>query len=198
MATNLKNIAIIFVAGLCILVIDTFLLREEIDTTVARVEKGGRQLVYNIPESGGDEGSCSVGEDKSQVLTSGAEVIVERTLLRGRCVSVKPIHCEGVVCSSGRDNKIDSEALLKQSLRIAYRGKYENFVSLAADHPGYSPQIRRWPIVRGPLSSELYSVRLPDQLVIFDRDANFRTTRECGSVEGFCQKIKQVLVERKL
>ena len=197
MATNFRSIAIFIGAGLCILLIDTFLLKEEIDTTVARIEKGGRQLVFNIPESGGEEYSCSVGKDESQALTSGAEVLVERTLLRGLCVSVKPIHCERVVCSSGPENKLDSEALLKQSIHIAYRGKYENFVSLAADHPGYSPQIRRWPVVRGPLSSELYSVRLPDQLVIFDRDANFRTTRECGSHEGYCQKINQVLVKKK-
>lgn len=194
MSRSLKLITILVVT---VLLLDRLLPRQEMDAYVHQLTQSTEPLVYSVPLSGGELDTCSLDASELSALWPHAEIVVEKTLLLGRCVSVEPILCVGMVCSPPRSRKIDANALIQKALHVAYGEEYVNIASLSADHPGYSPQVRRWPIIREPLVPERYSVRLPEQLVIFDKDANFITTRKCGSVDGYCQTVKRIRIEGK-
>jgi len=197
MSRSLKLIIIIVITISFWLLVDRLLPREEMDTHVHQLNQPTGPLVYGVPLSGGELDTCALDTDELSALWPHAEIVVERTLLLGRCVSVKPIRCVGMMCSPLGSRKIDADALVQKALHVAYGEEYENIASLSADHPGYSPQVRRWPIIREPLVPERYSIRLPEQLVIFDKDANFITTRKCGSTGGYCQAVERTRVEGK-
>lgn len=81
------------------LALDGLLPTEEIDTTVNHLAKPSDVLFFNIPRSGGDIGSCPIGKDsEAQALSPRAEIIVQKTAIFGRCVSVKPLPTEELEC----------------------------------------------------------------------------------------------------
>ncbi len=169
-------------------VVDNLLPAEETDTHVHHFLEG--KVAYMAPGTGGGMETCSVTLDASRQLQQGDEIVVTRTPVFGRCTGIKPMRCWGLVCSADHDDTVDADQLLREAIRFTYRNTYSNAGELADDHPGYSPEIRRWPAVRGgPWSLRRYSVRLPGQLVIFGEDGALQTSRTCGHTGGLCRKI---------
>ncbi len=195
MLRSLIVLVILVVIGLCLLALEGMLLTEEMDAHVHHFVKSANSLAYIVPESGGEIDTCPIEDDKLWALQQGAEIVVKKTLILGRCVSIKPIRCVGYMCSSGTNDVINADHFIQNVIRYAYRNKYANLGELRKEYPGFSPQIKRWPIIRIFWSPVRYSVRLPEKLVILDRDGKIWTTRECGSAEGYCQKILPGQVE---
>ncbi len=188
--SRLSAIAITLFAIACFWpAVDNLLPAEETDTHVHHFLEGKDALAYVVPGTGGGVETCSITQDASSQLQQGDEIVVTRTPVFGRCIGIKPMRCLGLVCAPDHDDTMDADSLLREAISYSYRDRYSNADELANDHPGYSPQIRRWPDVRDSLSPKRYSVRLPEQLVIFDKDGKLRTSRTCGHVGGLCSKI---------
>ena len=188
---SLKAIAILLVVGYCGLALDGLLPTEEMDTHVHHLLKTTDSVVYGVPGTGGELATCSIADEEFRQLQPNTEIVVLRTLILGRCVGVNQVRCLGLVCSSGSKDAINTDSFVRNAIQYAYGERYSTVGELARVYPGYSPQIRRWPDVRGFLGSVRYSVRLPEELVILDKDGNALTSRECGSDEGFCQRVQR-------
>ncbi len=164
------------------------LLLNEIDTNVLSLRKEDQSVIYFVPRTAGGTENCSVPAATFITLHEGDEIVVLRTSFLNRCAGVRKITCQGVLCSF-RQETINADNLIQEALKLEYRGRYKTASELAADFPGYSPEVRRWPDIRSRVFEPRYSVRLPDRLMIFDTRGTYLTSRECGSVEGLCKKV---------
>ncbi len=95
----IKALFLILAFGSCVLAIDGLFPTEEIDTTVNHLSKQGDVVFFNVPLSGGELGSFPIGKDAVlQALSPRAEVIVQKSAVLGRCVSIKPLPTEELEC----------------------------------------------------------------------------------------------------
>ncbi len=198
MLRGLIVLVILVAIGWCLLALEGMLPTDEMDTRVHHFLKSANSLVYVVPDSGGELGTCPIEDNKLWALQPGTEIVVEKTLILGRCVSIKPIRCVGHMCSSGTNDVINADHFIQNAILYVYGDKYANLGELRKEYPGFSPQIRRWPMVRMFWSPVRYSVRLPEKLAILDGNGNTMTTRECGSDEGYCQKILPSQIEEEI
>lgn len=187
--SSLKAIAILLIVGYCGLALDSLLPTEEMDTHVHHLLETTDSVVYVVPGSGGELATCSIADKEFRQLQPNTEIVVLRTLILSRCVGVSQLRCQGLVCSSGSKDAINTDTFVRNAIHYAYGDRYSTVGELAKNYPGYSPQVRRWPDVRGSWGSVRYSVRMPEQLVIVDKDGNAVTSRKCGSDEGLCQRV---------
>jgi hypothetical protein len=190
MVSSFRVFVSLLAVGCCCLALDGLLPTEEIDTRVDHFVETDGSLAYGVPLSGGEMDTCSLEDNELRALQPKTPVVVQRTLILSRCVGVKPIRCMGLVClSDTTDATIIADSYIEAAMHYAYGDRYSSVSDLAKEYPAYSPEIRRWPPIRGGLSLARYSVRLPDRLVILDSDGNALTSRTCGSDGGYCEKV---------
>lgn len=192
--------AIIFLATIlatiCLwTIVDRLLPAEEMDSRVLQLLEDEDSLTYVIYGTGGGVGTCPIPHGDSLVLQQHTEIVAIRTPIFGTCIDVKPTICKDLLCSSEHDVAIDVVSLLSKAIQYSYGDEYLTVNELFQDYPGYTPEIRKWPIVRSPIYPVRYSVRMPEQLVIFDKYGRSMTSRTCGSVEGYCEKIPRFIRE---
>ena len=88
---------------LVILAVDNFLPTEQIETRLYPMtsHQADGRIFYFVPMSGGVMDSCMVEKDVLRGLSSGDEIIVERSALFDRCVSIKKISDDELKCKVG-------------------------------------------------------------------------------------------------
>ncbi len=179
MTSLLKFAAAIFVT---LLLLDNIFPTQKIITEVYRITlngKSGGEIFYNIPLTGGDDDSCQSTEEVIRKLPSGSHILVERSAIFNRCVRINP-----------NPGLIDSAKLIEDAIRGSYEGVYSSLEELRRDYPGFAPKVLFWDEDSWSFGMpNLYSVNMPEHLVIFNKDGTVRTTRQCGSVGGYCETV---------
>ncbi|WP_143098437.1 hypothetical protein [Variovorax sp. OK605] len=183
-----KFAASLLIVGSCMLSLAFFLPVEQMDTHVYGHSNPSNSIAYAIPGTAGVMARCTVPDQSIQAMKPDTEIVVKTSIL-GTCIDVGEIRCQNLVCSSEAQGIIDADQFIRGAMQYAYGDKYQSVGILSHENPGYLPQIRRWPNVRHVLSPERYSVRLPDQLVILDKEGKALTSRRCGATQGYCQGV---------
>lgn len=185
---KLKLTACVLIVVASVLQLVSWLPVEQMDTTVYRQSNSKNSITYSIPLTAGEDATCTVPDEKFEALKPGTKIVVTTSIF-GNCLDVGEIRCQKSVCSSETESIIDADRFILSAMQYAYGDKYPSVGILSDDYPGYLPQIRRWPKVRHVLSSERYSVRLPEELVILDKEGKALTSRRCGASEGYCEMV---------
>ncbi len=179
--------SLLFLLSQLVLALDRLFLKE-IDTSALRLLNEDKSILYVVPLTAGATESCPASTDTFVNLLENDEIVVLRTSILNRCAGVRKMICRGILCSF-RTEKINARNLLQEAINLEYKGQYQAVSELAADFPGYYPEVRRWPDIRHSSFPPRYSVRLPDRLMIFDMTGTYLTTRHCGAAEGLCKNV---------
>ncbi|MFZ6778932.1 hypothetical protein ACO0LD_19065 [Undibacterium sp. Ji83W] len=109
MSSRLKALLILLILVAGIFLIDSLLPAEELTTTIARSEAGS--LVYNLPDSGGEEVVCSPRKKNLLPLPAQTLVVIQKTALFGFCISAIPVPGEVLTCLSKQAEHIYWQAV---------------------------------------------------------------------------------------
>lgn len=142
MYSSLKALLVLVVLGAGIFLIDSLLPAEKITTTIARSEAGS--LVYNLPDSGGEEAVCSPWKKDILPLAAQTWVAIQKTAIFGFCISVKPVPVEVLACRSKQAERIYWQAVEfeKQHARAQAHDHYAAVCFLHQPQPGQEDPCR--------------------------------------------------------
>lgn len=93
-------------------------------------------------------------------------------------------------CNRYGPKSIDRTAFIETAIRYEYNSVYESLEDLRQDYPGFTPKIQPWSDkISMWLGIGLYSIELPEALILIDINGNVRSSRSCGSVDGNCTVV---------
>lgn len=72
--------------------------RFEIRVDAQTFDRSSGQLLYSLPGSGGDVGTCSIADAALPMLQPEAEIYFKRSAIFGRCVGIRPIPAVELEC----------------------------------------------------------------------------------------------------
>jgi hypothetical protein len=81
-------------------------------------------------------------------------------------------------------NAIDKAKFIETAIKHEYKSVYKGLEDLRLDYPGFMPEVQSWSDGIIGVSDGLYSISLPEKLIIMDIKGNVVTSRACGSSEG--------------
>lgn len=81
-------------------------------------------------------------------------------------------------------NAIDKAKFIETAIKYEYNSVYKGLEDLRLDYPGFMPEVQSWSDRIIGFSDGLYSISLPEKLIIMNIKGNVVTRRACGSVEG--------------
>jgi hypothetical protein len=156
-----------------IFLLDSLLPTTKWETTY--FNKSNDSVTFVIPGTGGGTDSCAAKD--IQTLPSQGDIVIETTAILKRCSAHSPSW------------PIDTNKFVENAIRDTYHGIYSNLNELRKDYPRYTPSVRLcgkayWFL---PASSRLYSVQLPEKLLILDSSGERSKQSSCEppSNEGY-------------
>jgi hypothetical protein len=81
-------------------------------------------------------------------------------------------------------NAINKAKFIETAIKHEYNSVYKGLEDLRLDYPGFMPEVQSWSDGIIGVSDGLYSISLPEKLIIMDIKGNVVTSRACGSSEG--------------
>lgn len=185
---TIKTLILAFAVILAVIILDSTLPTNKMETRVSSIDTSNGRLTYVIPLTAGDVDKCSADKNVMAALSRNSQVVIEKTALFERCNASLPSW------------PVDVDKFVQRAVRRTSADNYANIEALRIDYPGFTPHIRLWGDDPWYLSARLrrYSVQMPEEVVIFDPDGNVTTTRTCGTVGGYCKIVSPIHPERAI